>query len=315
MLAQTAERVYWFSRYLERTENMARLMLVRHQLILDLPTEIQPQWHVLIDMLGLTGPFKDTGKKSNESSVIAYIFSDRDNPGSLISSLYNARENMRTTREIMPSETWVSVNALYLSVKERADKDLPRSKRHQVLNDIIRSCQQISGLLAGTMNHDEAYQFILMGRKLERTDMSSRIIDVGTASLSGERVETLPYQNVLWISILRSLSAYQMYRLSVRRKVKPESVLSFLIGSSVFPRALAHNLRELEACAKKLPNHTLPLQQIEQLSGQLKATSVSEIQGARLHTFIDELQSALAEIHSSIELTWFRPEFFDAKTG
>lgn len=283
-------------------------MLVRHQLILDLPTEIQPQWQVLIDMLGVTELFEKTQRASTEKNVTAFIFSDRDNPGSIVSSISSARENMRTTREILPSETWESVNAMYLSVKERAGKDLPRSKRHKVLNEIIKSCQHISGLLAGTMNHDEAYQFILMGRKLERSDMSSRIVDVGTASLAGEKSETIPYQNVLWISILRSLSAYQMYRLNVRRKVEPESVLHFLIKSTVFPRAVAHNLLELEACVKKLSNHSRPLAEIERLLGKLDRMHTQDFQSKSLHVFIDELQKTLAHIHSSIELAWFRPE-------
>lgn len=309
MLSQTAERIYWFSRYLERTENIARLMLVRHQLILDLPKENQPKWQVLIEMLGLTAGFESTGQKATEKNVVAFLFSDRGNVGSVISSIASARENMRTTREVLPSETWECVNALYLKVAERSDKDLPRSQRHKVLNDIIRSCQQISGLLAGTMNNDDAYQFIILGRKLERTDMSSRIVDVGTASLAGTESEILPYQNVLWISILRSLSAYQMYRLNVRRKVTPDVVLEFLIKSTVFPRSIAHNMLELESCAQRLSNHQAPLALIQKLTARLAQVQPQEIQRAELHGFVDDLQRELANIHDSINATWLHPEF------
>lgn len=308
MLSQVAERVYWFSRYLERTENTARLMLVRHQLILDLPAEIQPEWRLLVDMLGLTEQFDAEKKVANERNVIRYIFSDRKNPSSIISSIASSRENMRTTREVMPSETWERLNSLYLSVAQRSGKDLPRSQRHTILNSIIDACQQITGLLVGTMNHDEAYQFILLGRNLERADMSTRIVDTGSASLMGDEDEISPYRNVLWVSILRSLSAYQMYRLSVRRNVKAEAVLDFLLKSDVFPRATAFNLAELEACVKKLSNHKTPLKTIKKLSDELRGIDLSIMQGQKLHGFIDQLQAELGDIHNSISDTWLHPE-------
>ncbi|MGK0343600.1 MAG: putative alpha-E superfamily protein [Candidatus Azotimanducaceae bacterium] len=308
MLSQAAERVYWFSRYLERTENIARLMLVRHQLILDLPTSIQPDWRLLVQMLGTEQGFDKCEKPDDEKNIISFVFSDRKNPSSVISSIASARENIRTTREIMPSETWERVNSLYLSVAERSDKNLPRSQRHKVLNNIIQACQQITGLLSGAMNHDAAYQFILLGRNIERADMSTRIVDIGSSSLHGSAEEKLPYRNVLWISILRSLSAYQMYRLNVRRNVKSEAVLNFLLKSDVFPRATAHNLVELEVCVKKLSNHSLPLEAIRRLSSLLHDIDLTVMRDEKLHVFIDELQAELGNIHNQISDTWLHPE-------
>lgn len=308
MLSQTAERVYWFARYIERTENIARLMLVRHQLILDLPKNIQPDWKLLVNMLGVHEEFEKTKRAATEKNIIAFIFSDRDNAGSIISTIASARENIRTTREVMPSETWESVNALYLSVSKRSGRELPRGQRHEVLNDIIKACQQIAGLLASTMNYDDAYQFILLGRHLERADMSTRIVDAGSASLSGEEHEVEPYRNVLWISILRSLSAYQMYRLNVRRKVKPEQVLNFLLKSKVFARSTALNLIQLEACVQSLSNHQDTLKAIQTISSNLGEVDLSQMQGLKLHQFIDDLQAELSGIHNSIVSTWLHPE-------
>jgi len=308
MLSQVAERVYWFSRYLERTENTARLMLVRHQLILDLPTSIQPEWRLLVEMLGLDSQFDHEGIIANEKNIIKFIFSDRNNPSSIISSIANTRENMRTTREVMPSECWERLNSLYLSVAQRSNKYLSRKDRHKVLNGIIQSCQQITGMLMGTMNHDDAYQFILLGRNIECADMSTRIVDAGSASLRGEEDEISPYRNVLWISILRSLSAYQMYRLSVRRNVKPQAVLDFLLKSEIFPRATAFNLDKLELCVKKLANHEKPLKAIRKLSVQLHKVDLGEVQDQKLHSFIDSLQGDIGNIHNRISDTWLHPE-------
>ncbi|MDH4039377.1 MAG: alpha-E domain-containing protein, partial [Gammaproteobacteria bacterium] len=168
MLARTAERAYWLGRFLERAENTARLILVRHNAILDLPKEVQPGWDLLLQVLGAEQDFASRPGVANEKNIISYVFGERENPSSIISSLTGARENIRTTREIMPSETWERINSLYLSVARRSNKDLPRSMRHSVLNNIIQSCQQITGMLSGTMNQDAPYQFIRLGRNLER---------------------------------------------------------------------------------------------------------------------------------------------------
>ncbi len=315
MLSETAERVYWFARYVERTENISRLMLVRHQLILDLPKNIQPDWKLLVDMLGVHEEFAKTKRTPSEKNIIDFIFSDLKNPSSIISTITSARENIRTTREVMPSEMWECVNALYLSVAKRSGKGLPRSQRHDVLNEIIKACQQITGLLASTMNYDDTYQFILLGRHLERADMSTRIVDAGSASLSGDEEEIEPYRNVLWISILRSLSAYQMYRLNVRRRVSPNDVLDFLLKSPVFARSTALNLAQLELCVQRLSHHKKASQAIHGILKELAGADISELRGVKLHAFLDELQSRLGDIHNCIVSTWLHPETMHQKTA
>jgi uncharacterized alpha-E superfamily protein len=308
MLSRVAQRIYWLSRYLERAEDSARLILVRHHSILDLPRSVQPGWGLLLDVLGAHEDFAGKRRAANENNIISYVFSDRDNPSSIISSLTAARENMRTTREVLPSETWERVNSLYLSVARRSNKTLPRGSRHNVLNNIVQSCQQITGMLSGTMSADAAYQFIRLGRNLERADMTTRIIDVGSADLLGPGDESLPYQNVLWISVLQSLSAYQMYRLGVQANVQPEDVLEFLFRSNEFPRSLSHSLEQIERSMKQLPHNDPPLKVVRSVQRRLKRTRVSELRGEDLHLFIDELQLHLDKINQAIFEAWFSPE-------
>ena len=308
MLSRVAERLYWFARYVERTENTARLLLVRHNLVLDLPTSVQPGWDLLIDVMGVRESFTAAQVKPIEKNIVPFVFGDRDNPSSIISSLAGARENMRITREVMPGETWERINSLYLSVARRGKKDLPRSLRHKVLNDIIQRCQQITGMLAGCMNHEDAYQFIRIGRNLERGDMSTRIIDVGSAQLLGADEEVLLYLNALWVSVLQSLSAYQMYRLNVRRNVRPEDVLEFLLRNLIFPRSLGHTLQEIEASVAVLPLNTAPIKVIRSVKRKLKSADVPNLRGEELHGFIDEMQLRLGKIHDAIRETWFDPD-------
>jgi uncharacterized alpha-E superfamily protein len=307
MLARTAERVYWLGRFLERTENTARLILVRHHSILDLPKEVQPNWDLLLHVLGADELFAALPGVANEKNIISFVFGERENPSSIISSLSAARENIRTTREILPSEAWERINSLYLSVARRSNKDLPRGVRHSVLNNIVQSCQQITGMLAGTMNQDEAYQFVRLGRNLERADMSTRIIDAASAGLLGKTEDISPYRNVLWISVLQSLSAYQMYRLNVQRNVSPQDVLEFLFQSKVFPRATAHCLAEIENSMKLLPDYKPALAMAEKMRRQLGSTDCSELVDLALHDFIDELQLQLVDVHNAIVNNWFTP--------
>lgn len=308
MLSRVAERLYWMARYIERTENTARLMLVQNHLILDLPKHIRPGWDLMVEVLGVNTAFAAQPGKPTEKNTISFLFGSRENSSSILSSLAEARENIRTTREILPTETWERINSLYLSVAQRGARGLPGNLRHRVLNDIIQRCQQITGMLAGSMNNDDAYQFIRIGRNLERADMSTRIIDTASARLMGEREEILPFRNVLWVSVLKSLSAYQMYRLSVRRNVNPDDVLHFLLNSRTFPRALAHTLDEIDTSIGMLPRNGEPLAAIARVKQALAGTDTGTLRNTALHAFIDEMQLMLDGIHDAINRTWFDPD-------
>ncbi len=308
MLSRVAERAYWLARYLERAEDTARLILARHNVILDMPRSVQPDWGQLLNVLGAQESFAARRMAANEKNIISHVFSDRDNPSSIISALAAARENMRTSREVLPSEAWERVNSLYLSAARRSTKGLPRTSRHSVLNGIVESSQQISGLLSGTMNRDEAYQFIRLGKSLERADMTTRIIDVATAELSSPDEDARPYQNVMWMSVLSSLSGYQMYRLSMQNNVRPSDVLEFLLRSRVFPRAVSHCVLQLENSIRLLPRGGEALKITQSVQRKVKRTKCGELEGAALEKFLDDIQLRLQGVHDVIAHTWFTPE-------
>ena len=305
MLARVAERVYWLARYLERAEDTARLILVRHNAVLDLPRTIQPGWELLVDALGAKETFDNMPGAASENNIVNFVFGEKANPSSIISSLTAARESMRTTREVLPREAWERMNSVYLSVLRRSSKHLPRSSRHATLKHIVECCQQISGMLSGTMNHDAPYQLIRMGRFMERADMSTRILDLGSASLRAASEEALPYQNALWISVLQSLSAHQMYRLSVGANVQPTDVVEFLLRSRQFPRATAFCLEEIEASMKKLPHEQGALDIINSLQRKVRRARPSTLEGDKLHKFLDSLRLRMGDIQQTVSDAWF----------
>ena len=208
---------------------------------------------------------------------------------------------------MLPGHAWEQLNELKLYADAHITDALPRRGRFEILTEIIHRCQQLTGLLAGTMTHDHGYDFIRIGRNLERADMSTRIIDTASARLMGEHEEILPYRNVLWVGVLKSLSAYQMYRLNVRRNVNPEDVLHFLLDSKIFPRALAHTLNEIDTSIGLLPRNREPLAAIAGVKHALAKADPATLRNDKLHAFIDDLQLMLDGIHNAINHTWFDP--------
>lgn len=307
MLSRVAERVYWMARYLERAENTARLINVHHALLLDLPSEANIGWEPLLDILGCREAFDSSGAHPDAGAVQSFIAADVGNPSSLLSSLQEARENARTTRELVPTEAWRAVNELHLYARQKLPLEVARS-RHEVLTQIIRRCQGISGLLAGTMSQGVAYHFIRVGRNLERADMTTRLIDVATAVLLSDRGELRRYNNTLWMAILRSMSAYQMYRQHVRRRVLGSDVIEYLLKNAEFPRAVVHCLGEVAASLRKLPNPDAAIEKSDSVIAQLRAVDTSALDIAGIHALIDDLQLDIGAVHVAIQRTWFLPE-------
>ncbi len=306
MLSRVAERMYWFGRYLDRAENTARLVNVNASLLLDLPLMITHVWGSLINITGTAELFYENHEKADERNVTRFLLADESSPVSLISTIKLLRENIRTTREIMPSEVWEQINEFYLYAKSNVQKALGRKGRHEFLDDTITFCHQITGFLSGNMSHGEAYNFIRIGRNLERGDMTTRIVDVGCLNLLTQK-EDVPeaYNNILWMNVLRTLSAYQMYRQHVHDRVNGKDVAEFLIKDTVFPRALARCLSELNNCVAVLPRNDNPLRSISRVQRLVSESDVPELFEGDLHAFIDQLQVELADIHTQVANTWF----------
>lgn len=306
MLSRVANNVYWMARYIERAENTARLINVNTHLLLDLPKRVRLGWEPIVDITSSRNDFYSQNEAADERSVVRFMVIDSKNPGSIMSSLGMARENARTIRDIIPREAWEQVNELFLKAKGNAQSVMTHRHRYDYLRSIILGAQTITGLLAGTMTHDEGYDFLRMGRNLERADMTTRIIDVRSASLLPEMAEDLsPFENLQWMSVLKSLTAYQMYRREMRLRIRRPDVLKFLLQEERFPRAFHHTLCEVENCLNDLPHNEKPLQLVHKLMGKLVRAKPQQLKQEKLHDFIDVLQLGLIKVHESINETYF----------
>lgn len=327
MLSRVAQNIYWMARYVERAEDTARIINVNTNLLLDLPRNMTFGWLPLIFIVGAEKLFfdKDPNRLADENTVVKFLIGDSENPGSIISSLASARENLRTTRDTVPQEAWEQINGLYIYARDHVPT---RRGRFEFLRRVIHGAQQINGMLAGSMSRTAAYDFVWLGRFLERADMTTRILDVRSANLlsrtdqtatlkqsqelSGqtqvaavEREEQNPFESIQWMSVLKSLSAYQMYRQQVRLRVGGPDVLKFLLQDESFPRAVSFCLKQLEICLRELPKNAAPLATIDALKQRLNAAEVPKLADAGLHEFIDQFQVGLGELHDRIAATYF----------
>lgn len=314
MLSRVAERVYWQARYLERAENTARLLNVFSTLLLDLPPGTKLGWRSLVEITGTYQDFDAKYKQSIERNVVRFLLLE-NNGCSILNMLSMTRENARTTREVMPSEAFERINDLYYFAKDNLADGVSRGPRHQLLEQVIAHCQQISGLMASAMSRGAAYSFIRLGRNLERADMTSRIVDVGSGNLlpalSNKGVPSEsgpgPYENILWMNILRSLSGYQMYRQHVKHRINAEDVVIFLLQDEDFPRAVMHTLTTITHVLKKLPNSSKVEKQIEKTLRLVQRGRIDKLLLNGLLDYLDELQVEIATVHQKVADTWFLP--------
>lgn len=306
MLSRVAENLYWAARYLERSENTARMINVNANLLLDLPRNVRPGWAPLVDISGNHELFRQQYTDSDERSVLKFMVGDTANPSSILTSLARTRENARTVRDYIPREAWEQINELHFFAKSNLASVLGQKRRYEYLRGIILGVQQITGLLAGTMSQDEGYQFLRMGRNLERADMTARIIDVRSANLLPDSSpELTPFQNIQWMSVLKSLSGYQMYRRSVQTRIARPEVLRFLFKERLFPRAFYHCVAEVGSCMRSLPRHEAALAHVERLQNIVIESEPENMKQASLHEFIDVLELGLIDINAAISQTYF----------
>lgn len=306
MLARVVENVYWLARYLERAENTARLISVNTNLLLDLPKGLAPGWQPLIDITGSRAIFDTRGSRTDERDIVQFLLADPENPGSIVSSLKMARENARTLRDVFPTDVWELLNQFFLDFVEELPAGLNKRTRFNFLKRIVVTSQTLIGALDGTMNRNDAYTFLMLGRNVERADMTSRIVDVRSAQLLPEDAPELrPFDTIQWVSVLKSLSGYEMYRLSRRTRVSRWDVLEFVLRGEQFPRACVFCLRQLEQCLLALPRSAGVLDALAGVIRFMGEADLAALDQPGLHELIDRLQVYIIGVHDGIAQTYF----------
>jgi uncharacterized alpha-E superfamily protein len=307
LLSRVAERLYWAARYLERAEGTARIVREHSNVIVDLPRSVTPAWDHLLGITGNREGFDKRYDVGDETSIVSFLVADSLNPGSVRMSIAQARENLRTCRDILPVQAWNAVNDLYLTAGRDAADGVQRRYRSRFLEKVIAEHQRLLGILTSTMSRDEAYTMLRLGRHIERGDMLTRVLDVRAGLLLGERPEQAElYDDLQWSSVLRSLSALQMYNRRSSTGDGATEVIRFILGETSFPRSVAYCLAGVQSAARELPLSESVLAACRAAIAELSSSDPTALLDAdELHRKADRLQIAIATINNRIAGAYF----------
>lgn len=308
MLSRVAERIYWTARYLQRVESTARLVNVYTNLLMDLPKDIDISWYNLVTLNSAEESYEERYKVRDERNVVKFTITDAEtNNNSMLASLAMVRENLRTTRDVMPENAWELINELAAFAKESiSDGALNRAKRHEFLTQVINQCQLIQGYVASTLSHDEVWEMWCVGRDLERADMTTRILDAGANVLFAHNYEEKSHVPlVVWGNVLRSSGGDHSYRRHVAAAVSGANVVNFLISDRFFPRSVGYCLGQIEHSLKKLPRGRKVLSAMKNLHIKKDLSQTFDTIDSSLSDYLNDVQLKIAQLHRVFRETWF----------
>src|SRR3954466_9239303 len=309
MLSRVAESIYWLGRYMERAGNVARVIDVNFRIMLDRPSGMSPQWDAVVRTTGDYEKFLERYKKPARDNVLQFLTFDAENPNSILSCIRAARENARSTRDIISSEMWEQVNRFYLTVTDAARHRLDSPE--EFFAETKRATHLFTGLAHNTMSHGQAWHFSRLGCMLERGDQTSRILDVKYfILLPSSRDVGTPLDELQWTDVLSSASALEAYR-QRHGRVTPDSTVEFLVLDREFPRAIHYCISQADRCLHEISGtpsgsyRNVAERLLGQLRSELDFAQASDIIGGGLHEYLDAFQTKQNEVGGAIHETFF----------
>ena len=282
MLSRTADCLYWMARYTERAENTARMLDVNHQTsLLPQPEEfLEQSWLKLLTISKLEGVFNKKYDVVNRKNVLNFMIYDTSNPSSIASCLFAARENARVIRGRITSEVWETQNTTWIESQQWFEQPI-HDDPSRLLEWVKYRCHLFRGVMHGTMLKNESFYFMNIGTLLERADNTARILetkyeyrDVKNPISDKSQFEDATDNNFFnfyhWAALLRSVSAFEIYRQIYSDQVTPKEVAKLLILNRQMPRSLICCVNELIPLMAQIKNQQG--KEVERLLGKLQAS-------------------------------------------
>lgn len=309
MLGKTANGLFWMSRYLERAENTARLIETGQRIALTRLSSGEEGWIPVLQSAGSLGGFQAVYENYSQEAAVDWMLRGQENPSSVMACISFARHNARLVRTAITGEVWEAVNATYMMARDllarkTSERDLPAT-----LAAIRQNAALVRGMIHGTMQRNDIYDFLRIGTFLERADNTARILGVKyyvllpSVSAVGNSID-----NVQWESILRSVSARGGFRMEYGSEGGPQEIAHFLILNKHMPRSLAfcvgnisENLQNLNAGESK-PSKSQKL--VTHLETTYLSRGIEEVFDYGLHEFIEKMLELLAELAGQIQLDY-----------
>lgn len=313
MLARVAENLFWSGRYIERAEDTALLLDVTyHGLLESSPDESGLAWLGLLEVLHLEAAFAERYGEVTDGTVTEFLVLDETHSGSIASSVERARANAHSVRELVSSELWEAINTFALELAARDLRADLTHQPHELYGLVKLRCQTIYGVASETMPRDDGWRFMMLGRMLERAEMTCRLLNVRYVQLTAS-----PHAGFHdWVGVLKCASAFEAYRKSHKATMDPARVVEFLLLDANFPRSVLFCLRAAEAGLARLglPGEvTRPQRLLGRTRAELEYRNIEEIlveEGTEegLHAFLDRVQEQVWAVADAVADQFFRAE-------
>jgi uncharacterized alpha-E superfamily protein len=310
MLSRVADSLYWMSRYLERAEHTTRLLDVNLNLMLDeSPISAERRWQRVLQALGKPKDIEWTGEPYALTQALTY---DTENKASILSCIISARENSRHVREQISTEQWHRLNSLYLQVtgpemQRSKDSVAGMSQPSEFLQSVMEAVHQFQGVTDSTMNHGEGWQFIQVGRYIERACATALLLQAYHSDLweyPERAVEGNEYLD--WMGLLRSATAFEAYCKVYTADLTPDRIFEFLLLDEEFPHSVRFSIDSLQCALEKIQGDSgkTRAEALRRLSGRLQSSlnysSVDEILSQNVPGYLSNIQAQCRAIHEMI---------------
>jgi uncharacterized alpha-E superfamily protein len=304
MLSRTAEYLYWTGRYVERAENMARILDVSQRLAVQsrFRSSQVNEWIAVLDILCAESQYAKAHGEVSQEGVIGFLTVDRDNPSSIYNCIRTARENARALRATIPVEMWESLNTTWLALRDLDETGLQARGLRDFFDWVKERSNLFRGVAYGSMLHNETYAFIRLGTFLERADNTARLLDTKFHVLADTRDNDPAANYYEWGAVLRSVDAFRAYNQLYHDLIQPHQVAELLVLREEMPRSLRFcfdqvtTMLELLAQGRRLEC----LRQAGEFSARLRYGRMERIISSGLHDFLMLVLDRAAEMSTQI---------------
>lgn len=311
LLARYAEGLFWMARYLERVENLARLVDVTQTF--ESPGRERESWYSLVRINADEGTFAALEQEPNADSVKRFYLLQRENPTSIPASIEMARMNARMLRPLISTEMWMQLNIFHREVSLIPERELMGDRLSRLCGRIRTGVQLLTGITEGTFFRDQGWFFYQLGHMIERADQTTRLLDIRYHLLVPSGVEERRAVEITqWGGVLRAVAGYHAFRRIAPAGFTPADVVGFLLTDTCFPRSVLLCVSQAEWLLTQLRSvyglrGTVPaLERVEELRGSLLGRPVERIIAEGLREFLDGVQRELIMLANEIGTAFFR---------
>lgn len=310
LLARYAECIFWMARYMERAENLARILDVHETFARD--TRGATNWFSIVQLNADEKDFFSRFDRPTSDAVIHYYMFDAQNRNSLLSMLRMARENARTLRPWISTEMWTQINVFHNKLLDMSAKDVAIINLSRVCTWIKEECQTHTGITEGTFYRDQGWYFYQMGKYIERADQTTRLLDIKYHTLLPSPVEVGSTLDVSqWTTVLRSTAGYHAFRRVYPRGMSPTTVAGFMLFNEGFPRSVVMCVRQIDGLMTRMRSRyelrggSNAMERVDELLAALLSRPIEAVIRDGLHEYLDWIQAQLNVVTGEIGQAYF----------